>query len=408
MGNVLFINYMGEGHINPTIGLVQELIARGESITYYTSQIYKEKIEKTGATVRVISEKAQKILFEFVTKLMSQGRNLDQFNKNRFKLFEIMEWITDEILDEIRLESYDYVIYDAMSLPGKWIAEIRQLPTVCTWSTFASNKESDLFKKRLKKQGSAILKALDGRKEEMEAFKARLEQKYGISIQPFPQAVMDEADINIVFTSKYFQLESATFKENFLFVGPSMIDRQDQGDFPLDRLKDSAVVYMALGTIANKRPDLYKACLEGLNDFDGTVVLGIGNQLSISELGSVPDHFIIRNYIPQLDVLRYSDAFITHCGMNSTSEALYFGTPLVMLPLMNDQPIVANRVKELGAGVILDHETLNAEKLREAVIEVLQNPIYKQNSEKISQSFRKSGGCARAADELLSRIKQFV
>jgi len=112
----------------------------------------------------------------------------------------------------------------------------------------------------------------------------------------------------------------------------------------------------------------------------------------------------VRNYVPQLDVLRHTDAFITHCGMNSTSEALYFHVPLVMLPMMNDQPIVANRVKELGAGVILDHQTLDASQLRNAVFEVLNNPIYKRNAQKIGKSFRDSGGAVKAVDELLKLV----
>jgi UDP:flavonoid glycosyltransferase YjiC (YdhE family) len=77
-----------------------------------------------------------------------------------------------------------------------------------------------------------------------------------------------------------------------------------------------------------------------------------------------------------------------------------------MLPLVNDQPIVASRVKDLGAGVILDHQTLDAAKLRNAVVEVLNNPIYKQNSQKISKSFREAGGYIKAADELLKWVNQ--
>lgn len=345
---------------------------------------------------------------ELVTNLMSARRNFELFNKSRFRMFEIMEWITDEILEDIHSETYDYVIYDHMALPGKWIAQMKNWPAVSTWSTFANNHQVNFFQKIISKQGSAIRKAFEGMKEELQRMKNRMEQKYGIAIPTFPQVIMDEGEFNIVFTSRYFQPQSESFHENFLFVGPSIVDRQDQGDFPLDLLKEGPVVYMALGTVVNNQPDLYKICLEALRDFEGKVVLSIGNQLSISELGPIPDHFIVRNYVPQLDVLAHSDVFITHCGMNSTSEALYYGNSLVMLPLINDQPFVANRVQELGAGIVLDPESLDAEKLRKTVLEVIENPIYQQNSKKISQSFREAGGCSRAADELVHRIKEYV
>jgi MGT family glycosyltransferase len=332
--------------------------------------------------------------------------NMSHFAKRMPKMIEMMEWITDEILEEIQSESYDYIIYDAQGLPGKWIADIKKLPSVSTWTIFASNRNSNFFQKVMKQRGPEFQKALEEIKGEMHAIKTRLEQKYSLSMADFPQAMLCEADLNIVFTSRYFQPDSELFGENYLFVGPSIADRQDQGDFPIDELKDGPVVYMALGTIVNNRPDLYKICIEALKDLDVKVVLSIGKQLSVSALGTIPDNFIVRNYVPQLDVLRYSDAFITHCGMNSTSEALYFGNPLVMLPLVNDQPIVASRVKELGAGVVLDHQTLDAPKLRKAVVEVLNNPVYKRNSQKISKSFREAGGYIKAAEELLKRVNQ--
>lgn len=52
MGKVLFLNYPEEGHVNPTIALVEELIKKGEEVVYYCIEEYRNKIEKTGATFR--------------------------------------------------------------------------------------------------------------------------------------------------------------------------------------------------------------------------------------------------------------------------------------------------------------------------------------------------------------------
>lgn len=161
------------------------------------------------------------------------------------------------------------------------------------------------------------------------------------------------------------------------------MDSKNLGDFPIDTLKEKRVIFISMGTILNKQFDLYQKCFTALKDLDVKVVLNIGRKLTVEQLGNVPDNFIIRNYVPQLDVLRQTDVFISHCGMNSTSESLYFEVPLVMLPMTNDQPIVAQRVKELGAGVILDIQQLTVENLKQAVSEVFQNPIYKENAKKL-------------------------
>jgi UDP:flavonoid glycosyltransferase YjiC (YdhE family) len=52
MGKVLFFNFPGEGHVNPTIALVEELVKKGEDVVYYCVEEYKNKIEKTGALFR--------------------------------------------------------------------------------------------------------------------------------------------------------------------------------------------------------------------------------------------------------------------------------------------------------------------------------------------------------------------
>lgn len=48
MARVLFINGGSEGHINPTIGVVEELISHGEEVVYFCIEAYKERIEMTG------------------------------------------------------------------------------------------------------------------------------------------------------------------------------------------------------------------------------------------------------------------------------------------------------------------------------------------------------------------------
>ncbi|EAQ6393170.1 glycosyl transferase, partial [Salmonella enterica] len=71
--------------------------------------------------------------------------------------------------------------------------------------------------------------------------------------------------------------------------------------------------------------------------------------------------------------------------------------PLVMLPLTSDQPRVAGRVQELGAGVIVDKNNLTPDVLRTAVLEVLGNASYKEHAEVIGKTLRDAGGYKQAA-----------
>jgi len=249
MAKYLFISPMGEGHINPTIGLVRELVSRGEQVVYYSKNEYRDKLEKAGATFRPISQKAQTLMNEYLTKNMVRrltNPNIQNIAERIPKMMSMMEWITDDILQEIKGESYDYIIHDAQAAPGEWIANKLQLPTIATWTVFAFKKQSPLFKQLLKQSGPAVLEAMEKMKETFLANKKRLEEKYGVPMKEFPNMAC-EGDLNIVFTSRYFQPQADFVGENYLFVGPSIADRQDQGDFPLEELKETPVVFMSLG-----------------------------------------------------------------------------------------------------------------------------------------------------------------
>ena len=49
MARGLFLAFPGHGHVNPTIGLVNELIRKGDEIIYICSEEFRSKFENTGA-----------------------------------------------------------------------------------------------------------------------------------------------------------------------------------------------------------------------------------------------------------------------------------------------------------------------------------------------------------------------
>lgn len=106
MARVLFINGGSEGHINPTIGVVQELISRGEEVVYFTIEAFRERIEKTGATVRTIDGE------KFIKAFLSGGRNylLERING----LLRTVDIVIPSVLEQIKGEHFDYIIHDSM------------------------------------------------------------------------------------------------------------------------------------------------------------------------------------------------------------------------------------------------------------------------------------------------------
>ena len=132
------------------------------------------------------------------------------------------------------------------------------------------------------------------------------------------------------------------------------------------------------------------------------MILSAGANLSGESLGPAPANFIVRNHVPQLEVLRRAAAFVTHGGMNSVSESLYHGVPLVVVPQMSEQAMVGRRVEELGAGLYVAREDVTADRLRESVQRLLTEDQFRRQAARVRESFQNAGGVASAAGAILS------
>ena len=113
-----------------------------------------------------------------------------------------------------------------------------------------------------------------------------------------------------------------------------------------------------------------------------------------------PEDLIVQPWVPQLALLEEVDAVVTHAGHNTTCEALAHGLPLVVAPIRDDQPVVADQVVAAGAAVRVRFGRVKPAELAAAVHQVLHEPTYRQGAERLQASFEAAGGPAAAAASL--------
>ena len=204
----------------------------------------------------------------------------------------------------------------------------------------------------------------------------------------------DNGTDTIVYTSPEFQPCADTFSEKYAFVGPSIRPAMERVEKQREKL-----IYISMGTVNNDMLSLYRNCVEALRKQPYQVILSVGGQVDIPELGQLPPHISAHKRVDQIAVLQQADVFLTHCGMNSVSESLYFGVPLVMLPGTPEQEAVAARTEQLGAGIRLTDTTSAA--IAAALGQVLETPSYRSSAAKIGEGFRACPGAAGAAEKIL-------
>lgn len=393
MKTFVYYSLPAHGHTNPTLPIFKELVAKGHTVLYYSLPEFKEKIERTGAIFRLYPEGMQ--LDPRVSK------NVSLFGK---QLVKVADEITDSLIAEIKNDQIDCIIYDSFSLWGKTTSTFLHIPAVVFYTTIAFNER--VLPNFLPAYVSVFANGLFAIPNLISGYNhyKRIAKKYGFRAESFNNAMFNTEQCNIVFTSQYFQPGSAQFDKTFHFIGPSIDTRHDAKKMFAEIPSNKKIIYISVGTIFNDNLQFFITCIKAFEHSDYFVILSLGHRFTVKDLPYVPPNFLVQNSVPQLEVLKKADIFISHGGMNSINESLYYGVPLILVPQMVEQHINALRVKKLGAGIIVPRNYVTSEKLRSTVGQVLEDKKFAVNALKIRQTLHDAGGYKKAVDILLQFI----
>jgi MGT family glycosyltransferase len=165
-------------------------------------------------------------------------------------------------------------------------------------------------------------------------------------------------------------------------------------------LGDRPAVYAALGTIAHAMPGIFELILDALRDEDVDLILAAGQDPAA--FGPQPPNVRIERHLPQTQLLPQCDVFISHGGFNSIKESISCGVPLVVLPIMSDEPYSAERCAALGIGRAIEARERTPEAVREAVLSVLNEPSYRTRTRELCAEMLALPGPERVAELLTS------
>ncbi len=356
---ILFINLPYYGHVVPTIGLVQELIKQGCEVTYLMPFGWEEKIAESGAKFHGYQN----------------HRQLSEQIKNAYATAESI------------VQRFDMIVYEQFFFLGKHLADKYQKPVVRIFTAPVTNKK--LMDQFISAKGPlSIFKC----KWITRAFTKDIAKDIPLKTDNWlDEIVYNPPELNLVYTLRAYQPYEEEFSdEQYKFLGPSVYERRESS---FDFVKGTKpVIYISLGTILKGAISFFKMCIDIFGDENVDVILSVGQKFDMRKLKNIPANIHIYRSVPQIKVLKMADVFVTHGGMNSVSEALAYGVPMVVIPFVSDQPVNAQFVEKLGVGKRLEYSSIDKDKLKDTVLSVIEDGEIKTNLDKVQKMIKEAPG----------------
>ncbi|MFE2373191.1 macrolide-inactivating glycosyltransferase [Streptomyces sp. NPDC059398] len=387
--HIAMFSIAAAGHVNPSLEVIRELVARGHRVTYAIPASFAEKVAETGAEPVVYTSTlpTDDDPAAWGTELID---NIEPFLRDAIavlpQLIEAHEGPDGVGVPDLIL--HDITAYPAIVLSRRWgVPDISLSPNLVAWE----GADEEVGEPR-----RAQLMATERGRAYYARFRAWLDEN-GIGQDPDP--FVGRPRRSIVLIPRAMQPYGDRVDDTrYTFVGACQGDRRDQGEWqrPTDAGK---VLLVSLGSTFTKQPGFYRECIAAFGDLPGWhVVLQIGKHVDVSELGQVPANFEVARWVPQLAVLRQADAFLTHAGAGGSQEGLATATPMVAVPQAVDQFSNADMLQSLGVARHLPMADVTAATLREAVLDVAGDPEVAGRLARIGAAMAEEGGTRRAAD----------
>ena len=384
------------GHVMPLAPVLAELARRGSAVRVVSAPSVDALLASTGAEVVHYPQAASAVMQAPSENFLVVAAALGTLCTDGLVVFACAQAQEFEA---------DVVLLDSMAPWGRIAAERLGLPAVTSSSSFLISAQLGLTPRAA---ADVVLRLPAGLPAlgRLALANARVRRRARVRLGGPVRMLSNRTGATIVHTSAALQPGSDRFGDDVHLVGATAAGRttpaQPAPGSPLalalaDAEAGAELIYVSLGTLYNRRPAFLRMCALALAGPRRRVVISLGDGVDPGALGDLPAGVLAAHMPPQLPILDRANLFVTHAGLNSVHEALWRGAPMLCFPQAADQPVVAARVADLGAGTVLRGSEPSVETVRAAAAHVLGDPAYAERAASLGEGLR-GGGAARAAD----------
>lgn len=385
MSRFLFVVPPLTGHVNPTIALANVLISRGHEVAWCGVPGGVDPLLPDGARFHPACDSDTSRRLADTTARPDDLRGAAAL---KFLWHSVLLPLADAMVDGVDRAvaefAPDVLVTDQQALAGGLVAIRRGL----RWATSATTS------------GELVdpLAALPLVADEVRTALTKLQIDHGVPVTDAERIDLRwSPELVLAYTTSAL-VGPGPFPDQVRFVGPSISDTPTRDGFDWDRLTpDRPGVLVSLGTLnAQAGARFWAAAAEAAIDAPWQGIFVAPPEL----VPGAPPNVIVVPRVPQVALLAEMSAVVSHGGHNTVCEALAAGLPLVVAPIRDDQPIIAQQVVDAEAGIRIRFARCKAADLGTAIDAVLTDPTYRAAARQVADSFRAAGGASAAADHL--------
>ncbi|MFI2351789.1 glycosyltransferase [Streptomyces sp. NPDC019443] len=423
MAEILTGTLPATGHVVSLQPVVRELVSRGHTVRWYTSERYADEVETTGAQLEPMSPHLDMFAGP-LDELYPERVELTALRRVKWDLKHLFMNPTAGQAEELRLlherRAADVLLCDPGFGAARMLSELGGPPWVSVGSTPLTlpSRDTAPFGSGLPPSSSkagrarnALLRYVFNNivMRDVLAHRDELRRRAGLP--------SSREDIMGSGVSPHLHLQSGVagleyprsdLPAHVHFIGALADDVDTAHVMPhwweAVRGLGLPIVHVTQGTVSNTElDDLLLPTLRALSQEDVVVVATLGNATSRSEFTGLPANAYVAPYLPYHLLLPHISLMVTNGGFGGVNEALRHGVPLVVAGRSEDKPEVAARVAHAGAGVDLRTATPDVAALHTAVRKVLDTPSYRHNARALAAQYGEVQAGPRAA-ALIERL----
>jgi zeaxanthin glucosyltransferase len=401
-------------------GLAQEIKARGHRVIFFQFPDLKASVEKAGFECCTFAEQAFPL--GTIPAIDAALGNLSGSAALRFSIDRIRRSSTayfNYLPSCLHDAGLDVFVVDQIDVSGPTIAEHIRVPFVSICNALPLNRDyrvppcytgwqhkstavhhirNEIGYRFLSILGSPVRRLIN---------KQRAEWALG----PLPDTSTQFAGLaEIAQLPKCLDYPQRRFHPRFHYAGPLSVSRKTKDvDLPCNQVVAGSYVYASMGTLQNRRDDIYGGIIEGCYRAGWRVVLSVNNPTTnIDALLSLPGDPIVVRYAPQRQLLKQAAAVITHGGLNTALEALSEGLPMVAVPMTNDQPGVAERLRWKGVAEVLSRSRVTGETICTALTRIMRHSSYREEARRCMEELKQINGAKCVVDIIETSLKSGI